>query len=747
MQPHDANQPSEGRPAGAPPAVKGRQGPNQPPAILNNAPTPASLFRCLQRRLVLAVFLGLILGGVAAGGAWLFAPEAKHTVRAVILVPARHELAGVRGLDGAGVGLDLGSHQKNQMALVRSRGVLGKALADSAVARLPLVQEKGLDAVQWLEREVHVDFTLAPELMKISMQGLDTKALEVIVNAISVAYKSEVEAGEAERRSGTKKAVEALIPHFDGRLKELQVKHTGFVVPKDEATRVLHMNWRRSLLAVTQGEHLRATSNLKRARQELATLEKQEKERKETGKPPEVPESAILAGVERNPDVVALRGAVAALKDTLDYNRGRAQQKNGPVVTRNKSDLAKAEGRLAKAESDARKSVTEALQKTLLANSQSAKAFLLQEEAKYARMEAELKGDVGRQIDEVVKESKQGDEIDQDKVRIGHVEQALARLKSEQETLQIREMAGTGMSVREPATVIEVDTTARRAMIAGGAGLGMFAFCLLGLAYLEYRTRKVATVEDVVLGLGMRLVGTVPNSRRAAKATPSANGKKVPTLSQQVLTESIDAARTTLLHLARSHSLRTVMVTSAIAGEGKTSLSCHLAASLARAGLRVLLIDADMRNPSAHRLFGMKGETGFSEVLCGQLAVQDCLKETSLRNLTLLPAGGWSDETAAALNQGQAAALFEQLRQQFDIIVIDSSPVLPVADALLIGQQVDGVVLSVLCEVSRLNNLYAAWQRVQEHGGQPLGVVINGVSAGAYGSAYYYPYPRKKVKA
>jgi capsular exopolysaccharide synthesis family protein len=222
----------------------------------------------------------------------------------------------------------------------------------------------------------------------------------------------------------------------------------------------------------------------------------------------------------------------------------------------------------------------------------------------------------------------------------------------------------------------------------------------------------------------------------------------MPTVSQQVLTESIDAARTTLLHLARSHSLRTVMVTSAVSGEGKTSLSCHLAASLARAGLRVLLIDADMRNPSAHKLFGLQSEVGFSELLCGEASVADCVQETSLRNLSLLPAGQWSDETAAALNQGQAAVLFEQFRQQFDIIVVDSSPVLPVADALLIGQQVDGVVLSVLCEVSRLNNLYAAWQRVQEHGGQPLGVVINGVSGGKYGSYANYPYPRRpKAKA
>src|SRR5262249_39806622 len=152
-----------------------------------------------------------------------------------------------------------------------------------------------------------------------------------------------------------------------------------------------------------------------------------------------------------------------------------------------------------------------------------------------------------------------------------------------------------------------------------------------------------------------------------------------------------------LLHLARAQSLRTVMVTSATAREGKTSLSCHLAASLARAGLRVLLVDGDMRHPTAHKLFGLPCEPGFSEVLSGQCDLPAAIQATAVRGLSLLAAGVWDDRTLLELNRGKAAELLGQLGQQYDLVLIDSSPVLPVADALLLGQQVDGVLFSALC--------------------------------------------------
>src|SRR5207237_10799694 len=105
------------------------------------------------------------------------------------------------------------------------------------------------------------------------------------------------------------------------------------------------------------------------------------------------------------------------------------------------------------------------------------------------------------------------------------------------------------------------------------------------------------------------------------------------------MTESVDAVRSMILHAARVDGIRTVMVTSAVAGEGKTSLSCHLACSLARAGRKTLLLDCDLRNPAAHRLFELPGEPGLCEVLRGAVPLADVIHVTPAATLCMIPAG------------------------------------------------------------------------------------------------------------
>jgi capsular exopolysaccharide synthesis family protein len=287
----------------------------------------------------------------------------------------------------------------------------------------------------------------------------------------------------------------------------------------------------------------------------------------------------------------------------------------------------------------------------------------------------------------------------------------------------------------------------RKLMMTGGASLAGLCFALFGVAWLEFRSRRIDHIDEVVHGLGMKLIGTVPRIGPSVRASAGkANGDEGE--AQQVLTDSVDATRTLLLHLARSQSLRTVMVSSALAGEGKTSLSCRLAVSLARAGLRTLLIDGDTRNPSVHKVFGGACEPGFCESVCGKTDARTNLRETPVPNLRFLPAGRWSDQLPVMLDKGEAGVLFNQFSQDFDIILVDSPPILPVADALQIGQQVDGVLLSVLCHVSRLNTLYAASQLLEELNIRTMGVVINGVQGRLYGAKYPYSYAyRARAKA
>jgi capsular exopolysaccharide synthesis family protein len=180
------------------------------------------------------------------------------------------------------------------------------------------------------------------------------------------------------------------------------------------------------------------------------------------------------------------------------------------------------------------------------------------------------------------------------------------------------------------------------------------------------------------------------------------------------------------------------MVTSAVSGEGKTSLSSHLAASLARAGRKTLLVDCDLRSPTAHRLFATPVEPGFCELLRGEAEIATAIRTTQAEYLSLLPAGRLDVQAQQMLAQDRIPALFVQLKEQFEFVVLDSTPVLPVADALLIGQHVDVVIFSVLRGTSRLPNVYAAYQRMRTLGVRILGAVVNGVQNERYGS-YEHP--------
>src|SRR5262249_26886645 len=170
----------------------------------------------------------------------------------------------------------------------------------------------------------------------------------------------------------------------------------------------------------------------------------------------------------------------------------------------------------------------------------------------------------------------------------------------------------------------------------------------------------------------------------------------------------------------------------------KTSLASQLAASLARAWRKTLLVDGDLRHPAAHKLFDLTLEPGLSEVLRGEANLPDAIKPTLMSRLWMMPAGHWDAHAVQALAQGGVRRMFDELRGQYDFIVVDSSPVLPVADALLLGQHVDAVLFSVLRDVSRLPSLQAASQKLQHLGVRTLGAVVIGTSTDLGGKSYQY---------
>ena len=180
------------------------------------------------------------------------------------------------------------------------------------------------------------------------------------------------------------------------------------------------------------------------------------------------------------------------------------------------------------------------------------------------------------------------------------------------------------------------------------------------------------------------------------------------------------------MHTARNENVRVIMVASPGAGEGKTTLAGQLAASLAPAWRNTLLIDGDLRHPALHTLFNLPLDPGLSEVLRGEANANDVIKPTSVGRLWLMPAGHWDAHAVQALAQDNIKTFFDTLKRQYEFIIVDSSPLLPFADALSLGQNVDGVLFAVLRDVSRLPELKDAQQRLTHLNVRTLGAVLIG---------------------
>jgi succinoglycan biosynthesis transport protein ExoP len=330
--------------------------------------------------------------------------------------------------------------------------------------------------------------------------------------------------------------------------------------------------------------------------------------------------------------------------------------------------------------------------------------------------------------------SKQNIDLEWLKDDIAAVDSMGKAISGQIQRLQVEIQADKRITSMEDTAVLE-DGNSRLRM----SGMGLFGgliLSVLGVCYLDFRARKVTSAEELTEGLQLKLLGTMPVLSKQAVGSKSKQTSDANRRFQKYLVESVDATRLVLLHATRPESLQVLQTTSAFGGEGKTMLSSHLAVNLATAGHRTLLIDADLRRPAVHKVFHVPNEPGLCEVLRGDVELAAALRPGPVEGLTLLLAGDCKEQPTHLLTGGYFKKLLPTLRQQYDYIIVDSAPLLPVVESQYIAQQVDGVILSVIRNVSRLPAVHAACERLLMFDVRILGVVVHGVT----NDSYYHDY-------
>ncbi|MFY7951470.1 MAG: polysaccharide biosynthesis tyrosine autokinase, partial [Armatimonadaceae bacterium] len=329
-------------------------------------------------------------------------------------------------------------------------------------------------------------------------------------------------------------------------------------------------------------------------------------------------------------------------------------------------------------------------------------------------------------------------DLDNDKKDLEPLETSRTELTKQKNTLELEDQNSSPRIevLEDPQIFRNYNLKTKWAFSSIAAVAGLLAVCLL-VSYVEWRNRRVDGVDQVVTELGMRVIGTIPAfpSRAALRSGETGANQNW----RFILNESVNSTRTMLLHTARTQQMQVILVTSAMQGEGKTSLSSQLATSMATAGLRTLILDCDLRNPSMQKLFDVPVAPGCAEILLQEIDISDAVQQTSVPNLWIIPAGQCNHRVIAALAQGHPIeALLNRLRGQFDIIIVDSCPILPVADTLLVAQHVDGVVFSILQDVSQLPKVQDASERMIQLNIPLLGAVVNGIKPDIQAYGYNY---------
>lgn len=266
-------------------------------------------------------------------------------------------------------------------------------------------------------------------------------------------------------------------------------------------------------------------------------------------------------------------------------------------------------------------------------------------------------------------------------------------------------------------------------MIAGGLIAGG------GILLLTYLDNTVKPGLDFQRLVNAPLLSTVTRLPRLAQGQSQLFVLDTP---KGGAAESIRLLRTNIEFASATREIAILGVTSPNPSEGKSTIAANLAVTLAQAGFVTLLIDADLRRPSQHRIFGSSNERGLSTLLSGPDRPWTwAAQETMLPNLTLIPAGPLPPNPADLLSLERLRELLTAMRETFDVIVIDTPPMLAVSDPLILAAHVDGMVLVALAGKTRIDALRRAAETLQRGAVRLVGVIVNQQS-GRDAQGYYY---------
>lgn len=281
-----------------------------------------------------------------------------------------------------------------------------------------------------------------------------------------------------------------------------------------------------------------------------------------------------------------------------------------------------------------------------------------------------------------------------------------------------------------PAPAGEVAGLIFRAILIGAVLGFLLGF---GISYLaEVADKNFRTPEEVRQTLGVPIMAHIPplpQSEKRDKSKPKKLHKSLAAIhsSKSLAAEAFRGVRTGLYFSTKNESHKAIQITSPEPGDGKTTLTTNLAIAIAQSGKRVLLIDADMRRPRVDKLFSLLNNKGLSTVLDGKTELADSIISLDdVPNLSILTSGPTPSNPSEQLTGERFAEVLETCKSRYDLVLVDTPPLLPVTDAAVVAPRVDGVILALKLAKNARIQAVRAMEILSNINCKVLGVVVNG---------------------
>lgn len=723
--------------------------------------------------------LGLIAAGPLAALAWWLCPLEFTAVESLRIAQNQNSIL----LDsGEKIGAaDFKGFKNTQRQLVLQPYSLNKSLKNENVVKIPFVNQM-TDPIGWLQKEIEVTFPDQSEIMNVSLKSTDPVAAYSIVRAVVDTYMQDFVEKEKGERLERISALEKVLKETEERVRRRRNELRGLVdtlemsdkstVDLSQQLTLQEAGQVRQQLAQTKFDLMglqnelqirkkfkngtvesvnstitpdeKPSVTLANAEEKLPPASDTENDEISGSTPKDNHNSSISSSspnesedprleelIEADQVAAKLVREVERLQKLIEHAPTRYDSaKAAEFVAKYQPKLEETQQKLAERKERLRLRLPTNTSGINEAEFIATKIGILQEQQKL----------LGREMDDLMRQSKKfgqssidvemlRKEIDALEPMVSQINQKIERTKIElQSTSRITRLQSNGV----PA----FGSSKLRIPLTAAAGLLGLLGPLLLLVLRDFLRNHVNSVATICNSTQISVLGSIP--RVPTKVLKNLNDTRRKSSSQwrQRISESVAGVTAMLLRKLAVEGHRVVMITSATASEGKSTLAELLARSLADAGHKTLLVDFDLRRPALHRRFNLPLDPGVTDVLRLGADLKETACQTHSPNLSVLTAGNCEGSLLLESANGMLENLIKECRAEYELVVIDSSPLLPVVDGRLVGQFTDGVIMSVIKDTSQVSQVLAARSILSDFGIAVLGCVVTGDNSGAYYNKY-----------